>query len=66
MMKLGMSKPWKEQMAIITQGETDEMSGESFLKYFLPLYYFLEEQNRNNGDCVGWDGNERLKYKFYK
>ena len=56
MMKLGMSRPWTEQMNVITEGVTNQMSGESFIKYFLPLYFFLEEQNRNNGDCVGWEG----------
>ena len=56
MMKLGMSKHWSEQMSMVTEGETNKMTGESFLKYFLPLYYYLEEQNRNNGDCVGWGG----------
>ena len=57
MMKLGMSKHWSDQMRMITEGKTNKMSGESFLKYFLPLYFFLEEENRNNGDCVGWGGN---------
>ena len=55
-MKLGMSKHWSEQLLMVTEGSTNKMTGESFLKYFLPLYLFLEEQNRNNGDCVGWGG----------
>ena len=60
MMQLGMSKHWSEQMSMITEGQTNQMSGESLLKYFSPLYFFLEEQNRNNDDCVGWGG----KYLF--
>ena len=63
MMKLGMSKHWSEQLSMVTEGATNKMTGESFLKYFLPLYLFLEEQNRNNGDCVGW-GGMLLLYTF--
>ena len=61
MMQLGMSKHWSEQMSMITEGKTNQMSGESLLKYFSPLYFFLEEQNRNNDDCVGWEGKNLLR-----
>ena len=60
-MQLGMSKHWSEQMSMITEGKTNQMSGESLLKYFSPLYFFLEEQNRNNDDCVGWEGKNLLR-----
>ncbi|KAM8945786.1 angiotensin-converting enzyme [Pelodytes ibericus] len=51
-MKLGNSKPWPDAMELIT-GQRD-MSASSLLKYFEPLTNWLIEQNRINGDTLGW------------
>jgi peptidyl-dipeptidase A len=54
MMHLGFSKSWPE--ALETMTGTPEMSAKSFITYFLPLYDFLEQENKANGECVGWGG----------
>lgn len=51
-MKLGNSKPWPEVMKAIT-GNTS-MSAEPLLEYFKPLIDWLDEQNKNNGETLGW------------
>ena len=55
MMALGFSKSWPEALEQMTG--SPEMSAQSFIKYFLPLYDFLDEQNKANGECIGWGGN---------
>ena len=52
LMQLGFSKSWPEALEAMTG--TKEMSAESFIKYFLPLYDFLVQEN--NGECIGWSG----------
>ncbi|XP_054706990.1 angiotensin-converting enzyme-like [Uloborus diversus] len=47
MLSLGSSVPWTEALAIVTKGETDELSAGPLLEYFEPLYKWLKEQNRN-------------------
>lgn len=51
-MKLGNSKPWPEVMKAITGNTT--MSAEPLLEYFKPLIDWLDEQNKNNGETLGW------------
>ncbi|RXN00249.1 Angiotensin-converting enzyme [Acipenser ruthenus] len=51
-MKLGFSKPWPEAMKIIT-GQPN-MTAIPLLKYFEPLIKWLEEENKKNGDILGW------------
>uniref|UniRef100_A0A3B4DX39 Angiotensin-converting enzyme n=1 Tax=Pygocentrus nattereri TaxID=42514 RepID=A0A3B4DX39_PYGNA len=51
-MKLGYSKPWPEAMAMIT-GQP-EMSVQPLMEYFQPLITWLEQENKNNGDILGW------------
>ncbi|KAM4692070.1 angiotensin-converting enzyme [Rhinophrynus dorsalis] len=51
-MKLGNSKPWPEAMELIT-GQRN-MSAKALLKYFEPLTNWLIEQNKKNGDNLGW------------
>ena len=50
----GFSKPWQE--AINEMTGTPEMTASSFIKYFSPLYDFLEQENIANGRCIGWGG----------
>ena len=52
LMQLGFSKPWPEALEAMTG--TKEMSADSFIKYFLPLYDFLAGENE--GECIGWAG----------
>ena len=59
MMKLGFSQPWPETLEAMTG--SDRMSAGSFVKYFLPLYDFLEEENGKNGECIGWAGKYKIK-----
>lgn len=55
MLKLGSSKPWPDALEAIT-GSRD-MSAEPLIQFFQPLIDWLEEQNRMNGDVIGWDEN---------
>ena len=59
MMHLGFSKSWPEALESMTG--TPEMSATSFIKYFLPLYDFLDQENKANGECVGWGGENSQK-----
>ncbi|XP_036428070.1 angiotensin-converting enzyme [Colossoma macropomum] len=51
-MQLGYSKPWPEAMAMIT-GQP-EMSVQPLMEYFQPLITWLEQENKKNGDILGW------------
>lgn len=51
-MKLGFSKPWPEAMTMIT-GQP-KMSAQALMKYFQPLTTWLEQENKKNGDILGW------------
>ena len=55
-LQLGFSKPWPEALEAMT-GRND-MSAESFIKYFLPLFDFLVEENK--GECIGWSGKWQM------
>jgi len=50
MMVKGGSQHWELAMREVT-GKTD-MSGESIVRYFLPLYKYLKQQNQ--GQTIGW------------
>ncbi|XP_066520226.1 angiotensin-converting enzyme [Hoplias malabaricus] len=51
-MKLGFSKPWPEAMAMIT-GQP-KMSVKPLMEYFQPLVAWMEQENKKNGDVLGW------------
>lgn len=53
-MALGASQPWPEAMKALT-GQS-EMRAEPLLEYFQPLHDWLIEENRKNGEYIGWDG----------
>ena len=61
MMSLGFSKSWPEALESMTG--SPEMSARSFIKYFLPLYQYLEQENSANGECIGW-GSELVGLGF--
>ena len=52
MMSAGFSQPWQQALQQLT-GDP-HMSAASFIRYFLPLYDYLEQENQENGVCVGW------------
>ena len=62
-MKLGFSQPWPQTLEAMTG--SDRMSAGSFVKNFLPLYDFLEEENGKNGECIGWAGKYKIQAFYY-
>ena len=56
MMAGGLSVPWQEAFESFTG--SPEMSASSFIKYFSPLYDFLEQENEANALCIGWAGRK--------
>merc|ERR1712080_347508 len=52
MLKLGSSKPWQDALEELT-GER-AMSAEPILRFFEPLYQWLQQTNSRNGDSAGW------------
>ena len=52
---MGKSKPWPEAMEAIT-GQR-EMSADAIMRYFAPLMDWLQEQNEQNEERVGWPGH---------
>lgn len=51
-MKLGFSRPWPEAMAMITG--RPEMTAQPLVEYFKPLMEWLEKQNADNHEVLGW------------
>lgn len=60
-MKMGFSKPWPEAMTLIT-GQA-KMSVQPLMEYFQPLIEWLEEENKKNGDVLGWPEYDWTPYK---
>ncbi|WP_373277986.1 M2 family metallopeptidase [Ferrimonas marina] len=52
MLKLGLSQPWPQALALVT-GE-EQMSGQAMLNYFAPLKDWLNRQNAWAGRRCGW------------
>lgn len=52
MLRLGASKPWEDAMEVITGGRA--MDAKPMLDYFDPLRKWLENENKKNGEYVGW------------
>ncbi|KAK3579290.1 hypothetical protein CHS0354_033370 [Potamilus streckersoni] len=58
MLKMGASRPWGEAMLKITNatdGETTKLSALPLLEYFDPLIKWLEKNNKENNEILGWD-----------
>ncbi|XP_005238861.1 angiotensin-converting enzyme [Falco biarmicus] len=51
-LKLGFSKPWPEAMELIT-GQPN-MSADALMSYFEPLMTWLVNENKKNGEVLGW------------
>merc|ERR1711936_215646 len=52
MLALGASRPWQDALEVLT-GKRNMDAG-PILKFFDPLYEYLQETNFNNGDQIGW------------
>jgi peptidyl-dipeptidase A len=52
MLAMGNSRPWPDELEALT-GERQLDAG-ALLEYFAPLKSWLDEQNRENGNPVGW------------
>jgi len=52
MLALGASKPWQDALEVLTGNR--KMDAGPILRFFDPLYEYLQETNFNNGDHVGW------------
>ena len=50
MLEMGVSKPWQDALAAIT--DSGEMDASAIIDYFAPLQTWLQEQNK--GQPVGW------------
>ena len=61
-MSAGFSQPWQEAIEQLTGAPV--MSAESFIKYFLPLYEFLQQENTAAGLCIGWGGQWVLGHYY--
>ena len=55
MLQLGLSVPWPD--ALDAFAGTKEMSVKPILSFFEPLKKWLENENRKNGDKIGWENN---------
>ncbi|XP_037267090.1 angiotensin-converting enzyme [Falco rusticolus] len=51
-LKLGFSKPWPKAMELIT-GQPN-MSADALMSYFEPLMTWLVNENKKNGEVLGW------------
>lgn len=55
-MRMGASRPWPDAMEVLT-GQR-EMDAGPLMEYFQPLTDWLIEQNKKNGDVIGWPDSE--------
>jgi len=60
MLQLGSSRPWQDALEQLT-GER-KMSARPILNYFEPLYQWLLQTNKDNGDEVGWGTSQQQNY----
>jgi len=61
MLRIGSSAPWQDALEIVT-GVRD-LSAESILNYYKPLYEWLVKENAN--ETVGWQNlHPDVEYSF--
>ncbi|XP_069674785.1 angiotensin-converting enzyme-like isoform X1 [Periplaneta americana] len=58
MLQMGSSKPWPDAMEVLT-GQR-EMDASGLLDYFKPLSEWLEKENKNSGEYIGWENTKRI------
>jgi len=52
MLAMGSSKPWPDELEVLTRGR--KLDAGALLEYFAPLKIWLDEQNHKNNNPVGW------------
>jgi peptidyl-dipeptidase A len=52
MLEMGTSKPWPDELEVLT-GQR-QLDASALADYFAPLKVWLDEQNKKNGYAVGW------------
>ena len=57
MLQLGSSKPWPDAMEVLT-GQR-EMDASGLLDYFRPLADWLEKENKQSGEHIGWEPTQK-------
>ncbi|XP_023709010.1 angiotensin-converting enzyme isoform X1 [Cryptotermes secundus] len=57
MLQMGSSRPWPDAMEVLT-GQRD-MDATGLLDYFSPLADWLERDNRESGEDIGWEPTEK-------
>lgn len=62
MLRMGASKPWPDAMEALT-GQR-KMDASAIMQYFEPLYNWLKEENKRNGEEVGWRTQPAQKRKY--
>lgn len=60
MLQMGSSHPWPDAMEVLT-GQR-EMDAGGLLEYFRPLQKWLEEENKKNGEFIGWEASTKGTY----
>jgi hypothetical protein len=60
MLQMGSSKPWPDAMEVLT-GQR-EMDATGLVDYFKPLADWLEKNNKQFGEEVGWEPSKKRKY----
>ncbi|XP_023709018.2 angiotensin-converting enzyme-like [Cryptotermes secundus] len=58
MLQMGSSRPWPDAMEVLT-GQRD-MDATGLLDYFSPLADWLERDNRESGEHIGWEPSRKL------
>jgi hypothetical protein len=60
MLQMGSSKPWTDAMEVLS-GQR-EMDASGLLEYFKPLEEWLEKNNRQFGEYIGWEPSQKRMY----
>ncbi|XP_021941944.1 angiotensin-converting enzyme-like isoform X2 [Zootermopsis nevadensis] len=58
MLQMGSSKPWPDAMEVLS-GQR-EMDASGMLEYFKPLTEWLEKNNKQFGEHIGWEPSHKL------
>ena len=53
MLSKGRSEPWRDVLRQMTGN--DDFNSQALLSFFDPLHNWLIEENKKNGNEVGWD-----------
>jgi peptidyl-dipeptidase A len=62
MLQMGSSKPWPDAMEVLS-GQR-EMDASGLLQYFEPLAKWLENNNKQFGEHIGWEPSRKRTYSL--